>query len=41
MPEAAHNALNEYPDVVVPLMREFFSGQWPARAEKVKSLEPA
>jgi pimeloyl-ACP methyl ester carboxylesterase len=41
LPEAAHNALNEFPDVVVPLMREFFSGAWPARAEKVKSLEPA
>jgi len=36
---AAHQVLVDAPDLVVPAIDEFVSGRWPARAEKVRSLE--
>jgi len=38
---AAHGVCAERPDVVLPAIREFLHGRWPAAAEKVVSLEPA
>jgi pimeloyl-ACP methyl ester carboxylesterase len=36
---AAHQVVTDAPDVVLPAIDEFVSGRWPARAEKIRSLE--
>jgi pimeloyl-ACP methyl ester carboxylesterase len=36
---AAHMSWVEFPDIVFPSIELFLSGQWPDRAEKVKTLE--
>ena len=36
---AAHQVTTDAPDVVVPAIDEFVSGRWPARAEKITTLE--
>jgi proline iminopeptidase len=36
---AAHQVVNDAPDVVLPAIDEFVSGRWPARAQKIRSLE--
>jgi pimeloyl-ACP methyl ester carboxylesterase len=38
---AAHQVLTDAPDVVLPAIDEFVSGRWPARAEKITTLERA
>ncbi|HEY7614677.1 MAG TPA: alpha/beta hydrolase [Gemmatimonadales bacterium] len=38
---AAHQVVTDAPDIVLPAIEEFVSGRWPARAEKIRSLEPA
>jgi pimeloyl-ACP methyl ester carboxylesterase len=40
LPEAAHQAISEYPDSVLAAMRTFLDGRWPVEAEKVTELEP-
>ncbi len=37
---AAHGVCAERPGVVLPAIREFLHGRWPAAAERVASLEP-
>jgi pimeloyl-ACP methyl ester carboxylesterase len=36
---AAHQVVTDAPDVVLPAVDEFVSGRWPARAEKITTLE--
>ena len=36
---AAHQVVTDAPDVVLPAIEEFVAGRWPARAERVRSLE--
>jgi pimeloyl-ACP methyl ester carboxylesterase len=36
---AAHQVVNDAPEVVLPAIDQFVSGRWPARAEKIRSLE--
>ncbi|MBD0369787.1 MAG: alpha/beta hydrolase [Pyrinomonadaceae bacterium] len=38
---AAHQAFAEFPEIVFPAIRTFLKGGWPAKAERVKSLERA
>jgi pimeloyl-ACP methyl ester carboxylesterase len=35
----AHQSFSEFPEIVFPAIRTFLRGGWPARAEKVTSLE--
>ncbi len=35
----AHQSFAEFPEIVFPALRVFLAGGWPAKAEKVKSLE--
>jgi pimeloyl-ACP methyl ester carboxylesterase len=35
---AAHQSFAEFPEIVFPAIRTFLSGSWPAKAEKVISL---
>jgi pimeloyl-ACP methyl ester carboxylesterase len=35
----AHQSFTEFPEIVFPAIRTFLKGGWPAKAEKVKSLE--
>lgn len=36
---AAHQVFAEFPEIVFPAIRTFLQGGWPAKAEKVKTLE--
>lgn len=36
---AAHQAFAEFPEIVFPAIRTFLNGKWPAKVEKVTSLE--
>lgn len=36
---AAHQAFAEFPEIVFPAIRAFLKGKWPAKVEKVRSLE--
>jgi proline iminopeptidase len=36
---AAHQVFAEFPEIVFPAIRAFLKGVWPARVEKVKTLE--
>lgn len=36
---AAHQSFAEFPEIVFPAIRAFLKGDWPAKAEKIKSLE--
>jgi pimeloyl-ACP methyl ester carboxylesterase len=36
---AAHQVFAEFPEIVFPAVRTFLEGGWPAKAEKVKTLE--
>lgn len=38
---AAHQSFAEFPEIVFPAIRAFLKGDWPAKAEKVTSLERA
>jgi pimeloyl-ACP methyl ester carboxylesterase len=35
----AHQAFSEYPEIVLPAIRTFLAGSWPASAERVQRLE--
>lgn len=37
----AHQSFAEFPEIVFPAIRSFLKGDWPAKAEKVKTLERA
>lgn len=37
----AHQSFAEFPEIVFPAIRAFLKGDWPAKAETVKSLEKA
>ena len=39
VPRAAHQVTADAPGVVLPAIDEFASGRWPARAEKITTLE--
>ncbi len=41
IPGAAHQAFSEFPDIVLPAVRTFLSGDWPEGVEKVTALEPS
>jgi pimeloyl-ACP methyl ester carboxylesterase len=36
---AAHQVVTDAPEIVLPAIDEFVSGRWPARAEKITTLE--
>ena len=37
--DAAHQSFAEYPEIVVPVLRDFLHGKWPAGAEKVQTID--
>jgi len=41
IPDAAHQSFAEYPEIVIPALRDFLDGNWPKGTEKVQELDTA